>query len=109
MDARDLRGVGMCLRSVFWRWMAMNRAQVAAIERGLCGSLPQRRERAVSCRAFIKRFSGSELKEAPENGDPRLERNRIHLEPRLALDMHPGGHNAAYGTDNRFWRHSVPL
>jgi 3-octaprenyl-4-hydroxybenzoate carboxy-lyase len=33
----------MCLRGVFWRWMAMNRAQVAAIERGLCGSLPQRR------------------------------------------------------------------
>jgi hypothetical protein len=29
-----LRGVGMCLRGVFWRWMAMNRAQVAAIERG---------------------------------------------------------------------------
>jgi hypothetical protein len=22
----------MCLRDVFWRWMAMNRAQVAAIE-----------------------------------------------------------------------------
>ena len=28
----------MCLRGVFWRWMAINRAQVAAIERGLCGS-----------------------------------------------------------------------
>ena len=42
MDARGLRGVGMCLRGVFWRWMAINRAQVAAIERGLCGSLPQR-------------------------------------------------------------------
>jgi 2-polyprenyl-3-methyl-5-hydroxy-6-metoxy-1,4-benzoquinol methylase len=22
----------MCLRGVFWRWMAMNRAQVAAID-----------------------------------------------------------------------------
>jgi len=38
----------MCLRGVFWRWMAMNRAQVAAIERGLCGSLPQRRAAAAS-------------------------------------------------------------
>src|SRR5580704_1558536 len=48
MDARGLRGVGMCLRGVFWRWMAMNRPQVAAIERGLCGSLPQRRAAAAS-------------------------------------------------------------
>src|SRR6202521_114063 len=48
MDARGLRGVGMCLRGVFWRWMAMNRAQVAAIERGLCGSLPQRCAAAAS-------------------------------------------------------------
>src|ERR1700680_3676043 len=38
----------MCLRGVFWRWMAMNRAQVAAIERGLCGSLPQRCAAAAS-------------------------------------------------------------
>jgi hypothetical protein len=28
MDARGLREVGMCLRGVFWRRMAMNRAQV---------------------------------------------------------------------------------
>jgi hypothetical protein len=33
---------------VFWRWMTMNRAQVAAIERGLCGSLPQRCAAAAS-------------------------------------------------------------
>jgi hypothetical protein len=31
MDARGSREVGMCLRGVFWRWMAMNRAQVAAM------------------------------------------------------------------------------
>src|ERR1700686_3589931 len=52
MDARGLRGVGMCLRGVFWRWMAMNRAQVAAIERGLCGSLSQRRAALRLMRAY---------------------------------------------------------
>jgi len=43
----------MCLRGVFWRWTAMNRAQVAAIERGLCGSLPQRRAAAASDAGFM--------------------------------------------------------
>src|ERR1700680_4514599 len=44
----DLAGSWNVPARVFWRWMAMNRAQVAAIECGLCGSLPQRRAAAAS-------------------------------------------------------------
>ena len=36
----------------FWRGMAMNRAQVAAIACGVCGSLPRRRAAAASDGAY---------------------------------------------------------
>jgi hypothetical protein len=74
----------MCLRGVFWRWMVMNRAQVAALECGLCGSLPQSRAAAASdgglCRHQTPRADhvvGESVPQRPAEGRRRTRRS-IH-------------------------------